>query len=295
MHRFLTTLLLAPLLVVLCGIAHAEGVLTHMSGPVSVQRAGGKALQAEAGTQVNVGDTLITGQGAYVRMAMTDGSEIVLRPDSQFVMEGYRFVETEPAQDNFVFRMIRGGLRTITGYIGKRGNRDAYKAVTATSTIGIRGTQYDLRVCEANCGALADGTYLAVRFGAIETANALGMLTVSAGQFAFVPAVRPPIMLPRDPGIGFTPPPSIPKLDEKKKAQAATPVASGGAVPAATATAAPAQSSNATQRSAAAAPDARTAVSAVDTSVKADTPAVSSAPSDSSATLSASGPDCVVQ
>ena len=294
MYRLLTTLLLAPLLVVLSGIAHAEGVLTHMSGPVSVQRSGGTALAAQTGTQVNVGDTLVTGKGAYVRMSMTDGSEIVLRPDSQFVMEGYRFVESEPVQDSFVFRVIKGGLRTITGFIGKRGNKDAYKAVTATSTIGIRGTQYDLRVCDANCGALADGTYLAVRFGAIETANALGMLTVSAGQFAFVPSLRAPSILPRDPGIGFTPPPSIPKLDEKKKAQAVAPVSAGGTTSGATSTGAATQSTKAASGSAAGVTNS-TAVISAENSGGTDAPAASASPSEPSATQGTSGPDCVVQ
>jgi hypothetical protein len=123
----------------------------------------------------------------------------------------------------------------VTGLVGKRGNRDAYKLTTTTATIGIRGTQFDLRVCQANCGALADGTYLAVRFGAVQTSNAQGTLAVAAGQVAYVPPQRAPVMLPRDPGIGFTPPAVIPKLDEKKKQQSA-PAASqapGGAAAAA--------------------------------------------------------------
>lgn len=282
LRRLVSAFLLLQLFVVPSGTACAEGVLTHMSGPVSVQRAGGAAVTAQAGTLVNVGDTLLTGHGAYVRMTMTDGSEIVLRPDSQFVMEVYRFIESDPVQDNFVFRVLKGGLRTITGYIGKRGNRNAYKAVTATSTIGIRGTQYDLRLCEANCGASADGTYLAVRFGAIETANALGMLTVSAGQFAFVPALRAPTILPRDPGIGFTPPPSIPKLDEKKKVQAGALVSNVS--PSAASTRATVQASQATPQA-----------GLSDTGAKPDAAAASTPSADASATPTTSGSDCVVQ
>jgi hypothetical protein len=162
-----------------------------------------------------------TGAGGFVRIEMTDGGEMVLRPDSQLQIESYQYVAEKPTEDNFVFRMFKGGLRTVTGLVGKRGNREAYKLRTETATIGIRGTQFDLRVCAANCGALADGTYLAVRFGAVQTTNAQGTLPVAAGQVAFVPSQRPPVILPRDPGIGFTPPPVIPKLDEKKKVQAA--------------------------------------------------------------------------
>ena len=213
--------LLALMLAAGTAPARAEGTLTHMSGPVSVQKPDGMSQPGLAGARVDVGDTVITGAGGYARLEMTDGGEIVLRPDSQLKVESYKFVEARPTEDSFIFRMLKGGLRTVTGLIGKRGNKDAYQAQTITATIGIRGTQYDMRVCQANCGALADGTYLAVRFGAIQTSNAEGTLAVAAGQVAYVPLHRPPVMLPRDPGIGFTPPTVIPKLDEKKKLQGA--------------------------------------------------------------------------
>ncbi len=204
-------------LLLTCASAFADGTLTHLSGPVSVQTVDGRTQSGKVGARVGTGDTVVTGAGAYVRMQMTDGGEMVMRPESQLKVESYKFNEQKPAEDNFVFRMLKGGLRTVTGLIGKRGNRDAYSLRTATATVGIRGTQFDLRVCAANCGALADGTYLAVRFGSVETTNAQGTLTVPAGQVAFVPAGAPPSILPRDPGIGFTPPTVIPKLDERKK------------------------------------------------------------------------------
>jgi hypothetical protein len=209
--------------------AWADGTLTHMSGPVSVQKPDGRALPGMIGAKVEVGDIVMTGAGGYARMEMTDGGEMVLRPDSQLKVESYSFVEAKPAQDSFIFSMLKGGLRTVTGLIGKRGRKEAYEGRTVTATIGVRGTQYDMRVCQANCGALADGTYLAVRYGAIQTSNAQGTLAVAAGQVAFVAPQRSPVMLPRDPGIGFTPPAVIPKLDEKKKVQAAVAIAAANA------------------------------------------------------------------
>ena len=214
-------MLVSVLLLLGTAPAWADGVLTHLSGPVSVKKADGKTLAGAAGVKVIAGDVVATGAGGFARIEMSDGGEMVLRPDSQLQIESYRFAQGKPAEDNFVFRMLKGGLRTVTGLVGKRGNRDAYMLKTETATIGIRGTQFDLRVCAANCGARADGTYLAVRFGAVQTTNAQGTLPVAAGQVAHVPPQRPPVILPRDPGIGFTPPPVIPKLDEKKKVQAA--------------------------------------------------------------------------
>jgi hypothetical protein len=150
-------------------------------------------------------------------MEMSDGGEMVIRQNSSLKVEEYQFDKAKPDADNFVFRVIKGGFRAVTGLISKRGNKNAYKAQTPTATIGIRGTQYDLRVCIANCGALADGTYVAVRFGAIEAGNSSGNLNFTAGQVGYVPLNQPPVLLPHDPGVGFTPPASIPELNEKKK------------------------------------------------------------------------------
>lgn len=227
-HPFTPLNALFLCLLMACGApAWANGSITHRSGPVTVQKADGQTQPAVVGTQVNAGDTVVTGVGGYARMQMTDGGEMVLRPDSQLKVESYQFVESKPAEDNFVFSMLRGGMRTITGLVSKRGNRDAYKLQTPTATVGIRGTQFDLRVCQANCGALANGTYLAVSFGAVQMSNPQGTLEVVAGKVGFAPPQQAPVQLLRNPGIGFTPPPNMPKLDEKKKAAAVTTSMSG--------------------------------------------------------------------
>lgn len=230
LHRHITHSVWMGAWLLMSGIsaAWANGTLTHMSGPVTVRSADGQTQPGRVGAKVNAGDTVITGAGAYARMEMSDGSEMVLRPDSQLKVENYKFDQARPAEDSFIFSMLKGGLRTITGLVGKRGNKNAYELKTVTATIGIRGTQFDLRVCQEDCGALPEGTYVAVRFGSVQASNALGSLAVEAGQVAHVPPRLQPLILQRDPGIGFTPPMVIPKLDEKKKQLAPRPLTSGG-------------------------------------------------------------------
>ena len=220
-------LLVSVYLTIFCmPAALANGTLTHLSGQVSVERADGSKVVAVPGMQVSLGDMLITGDKGFVRMGLTDGGEMVLRPGSQLKIEQYFFDKDKPTDDSFVFNVLKGGFRAISGLISKRGNKDAYKAKTPTAVAVIRGTQYDLRVCAADCGALPAGTYVAVKFGAISTGNALGSLSVNAGQVGFTPQNAPPEQLPRDPGVGFTPPISIPKLDEKQKQESAKAAAS---------------------------------------------------------------------
>lgn len=207
---------IAALLLCWSVFALANGKLTHMSGAVQIKKADGALVTATPDSVVNPGDTLLTGPSGFVRMETPDGGEIVVRPNSEFVMEKFNYDKNKPEEDSFVYNMVKGGLRTVTGLIGKRGNRNAYLGKTPTSTIGIRGTFFEVRVCNGDCGSLPNGTYFSVRSGSIATGNAFGEIVMTPGQIVFVPPNGAPQILPRDPGIGFTTPSSIPKSEEKK-------------------------------------------------------------------------------
>ena len=71
-----------------------------------------------------------------------DGS---LTPATQVKVDAFSFNEAKPAEDNQVISLFNGGLRAITGLLGRR-NKEKVSYVTAT--IGIRGT---------NLGAQLDG------------------------------------------------------------------------------------------------------------------------------------------
>lgn len=192
----------------------ANSTLTHVSGQVSILKLNGQSQPAIVGSVALSGETIATGPTGYVRMKTSDGGWMVLPPSSQLKVEKYFYDEKKPAEDSFVFSMLKGAIRTATGLIGKRGNRDAYAARTATATIGIRGTQYDMRVCEAsNCGKdMPEGTYVSVKNGAIALSSEQGTLDVKAGQVAAATPKAPPAILPRDPGIGFTAPEMFPLI-----------------------------------------------------------------------------------
>jgi hypothetical protein len=48
-------------------------------------------------------------------------------------------------------QLVRGGFRAVTGLINKT-SPNAARVQTATATIGIRGTDFDARVCQGECG-----------------------------------------------------------------------------------------------------------------------------------------------
>jgi hypothetical protein len=201
--------LIIVLATALCGIfispvAFAEAAkVTHLSGTLSVLKADGTTRILAQYSPVEAGEVLTTEKDSYAMLKFTDGGEITMRPLSRLKVENYGFTEDKPENDSFVFRLIKGGLRSVTGLVGHRGNRDAYRLNTATATIGIRGTNYDAILCSSDCGgSLQDGLYLQVHDGIINATNEGGSLDFNAGQFGYVQNPKfPPIVLPQNPGL----------------------------------------------------------------------------------------------
>ncbi|TMG92077.1 MAG: FecR domain-containing protein [Betaproteobacteria bacterium] len=129
--------LLAPL------FAFAQATVQHLSGTLSVQRPDGSVLALAERSDVFVGDVISTERDSYAQLRFTDGGQVTLRPNTQVKIETYGYEEGRPERDNFAMQLFKGGLRSLTGLIGKRAtNRSAYRMVTSTATIGIRGTDY---------------------------------------------------------------------------------------------------------------------------------------------------------
>ncbi len=74
---------------------------------------------------------------------------MTVRPNSEMLIQQYKFKENA-ADNNMVLQLLRGGFRAITGLISKN-SPDAARVLTKTATIGIRGTDFDARLCEADC------------------------------------------------------------------------------------------------------------------------------------------------
>jgi hypothetical protein len=84
--------------------------------------------------------------------------------------------------------LIKGTVRSITGWIGKF-NNSAYRITTPTATIGIRGTDHETTVIEKGDGDEA-GTYDNVNEGSTEIRTPHGVTAVTPGKFAFAPRGR---------------------------------------------------------------------------------------------------------
>lgn len=182
--------------------AAGAGVVTHLSGTMSVQRPDGSVRILSQKSDVQPGDVLTTQRDSYAQINFTDGSAATMRPNSTMKLEAYSFNQESPQSDGMFMRLVKGGLRTVTGLIGKRGNQDAYKIGTSTATIGIRGSSGDTVACSSDCGNLEPGTYHTTYTGSYLMQTQGGNQLVNEGQFGFAQDPgKPPILLPGDPGL----------------------------------------------------------------------------------------------
>ena len=134
----------AALLMALAAIypvtAHsAAGVAQFAIGDVNVRR-GAASMPLAKGQSIDSGDNIVTGSAGQTQIRFTDGGLVSLAPNSQFNIDKYAD-ENDPGKDSFAVSFLRGGMRAITGLIGKR-KTDNYKVTTNTATIGIRGSAF---------------------------------------------------------------------------------------------------------------------------------------------------------
>lgn len=214
---FLISFALFSLLSGTSALAATAGHVTHLSGTLSVTKADGTTKLLSIKSEVHEGDTLTTEEETYARVKFVDGGEVVLRPNSQLKIDAYAYQESKPAGDNIALSMLKGGLRAVTGLLGKR-NRDKVSVNTPTATIGIRGTHFGALFCRGDCGGIptttgqppANGLHVDVAGGSIILSNGAGQLVINTGQFGFVASFNtPPILVPPQLGIQVTMPQSI--------------------------------------------------------------------------------------
>ncbi len=197
--------------------AGSVGRVTHLSGLLSVKHADGTSKVLSVKSEIQEGDTLATEQDTYARIKFADEGEVVLRPGSQLKVAAYSYDKAKPQSDNVILNMLKGGLRAVTGLIGKR-SRDKVTYGTSTATIGIRGTHFGALLCQNDCGGVPtvtgkppeNGLHLVVTDGAIVVRNGAGQQVLNAGQFGYVrSASSAPVIVPPQQGIQVTMPQSI--------------------------------------------------------------------------------------
>ena len=139
-------------------------------------RTDGSSRPLERGLEIGNGDLVDSGTGR-VQLRFSDGALVSLQPDSQFRIDDYRFDGKTDGSEKGFFSLLKGGLRTISGWIG-RVHRSGYRVDTPTATIGIRGTEYS--------AVLGNSLTVSVGEGRVAITNDAGEFILDAGRTAYV-------------------------------------------------------------------------------------------------------------
>jgi len=121
----------------------AVATIQKVSGTATVVRQG-RSLTASAGFEVQEDDTLRTGPDGSLGVLFKDDTVLSLGPESVLVVDEFVFA---PKQGKFsiVLRMLKGTAGYLSGLISKL-SPESVHFETPTASIGIRGTQFVVRV-----------------------------------------------------------------------------------------------------------------------------------------------------
>ena len=136
----------------------------------------GEQRRLSRGAEINEGDTILTNRGR-AQLRFTDGARTSLLPNSEFRVDRYDYQEEKEEESTGFFSLLKGGLRTITGVIGRL-RKEAYRVVTPSATIGIRGTEYLVVLGESASVWVADGE--------IEACNEAGCTSFEGGESGYI-------------------------------------------------------------------------------------------------------------
>ena len=176
------------------------GTATLVTGHVSAAAPSGEIRDLVKGGEVYQGEVIITASASYVNIEFSDGGRVLLRPESRFSIERYQYAGTQGSQtsgqaaqpvrqESAFFRLLKGGFRAVSGLIGHVRHED-YAVQTPVATIGIRGTDYEIRYCNGDCTDIQptpkDGLYAGVKAGSIGLTNGNGTTVTGTNQYTFI-------------------------------------------------------------------------------------------------------------
>jgi hypothetical protein len=239
----------AWVLALAAGVCEAQsiGTVTDLQGALLSKNAAGTIKILAPDSSIESGDRLLTRPGTYARLVFTDRTAVTLGPESELAIVQYAYSDTAPA-NSALFDFVQGRLQLAAGRVGAR-SVDRFLLNTPSGTIAVghatflAGFTAPPRAARLHApvghfvdvvyhppsdspsaarlllaqsipiaapGVLTPGLYVQVLDGAISVTNGGGTQSFSAGQFGFTPSnTQPPVILPANPGLQFTPPPAI--------------------------------------------------------------------------------------
>jgi hypothetical protein len=119
------------------------GYVKTSSGEAYVVSKGGKEA-AKAGTPVFQGSQLKTGPKSSMGVTFKDETVMSFGPDTELTVDEYLYAPSQ-GKLKLASKMTKGSMNYVSGVIAKL-QPDAVSVTTPTGTIGVRGTQFAVKV-----------------------------------------------------------------------------------------------------------------------------------------------------
>ncbi len=163
----------------------AVGQVIKQRGKTFVISTKNKKRNLKVGSEIYVGDRVFTGVEGFIRLNMIDEAKIDLRCNSEMLIEDYRLLR---GGNRSVIYLIKGSVKKITGTIGKMAE-DIYEMHTPLATVGVRGTEYAIRVlqqhgCDGSLDVNSRGLFVKVNRGAIDIKTKKTLQVLNKGEAA---------------------------------------------------------------------------------------------------------------
>ncbi|MFT5657387.1 MAG: hypothetical protein ACI9KN_000660 [Gammaproteobacteria bacterium] len=123
------------------------GYVAEQTGKVLAKDINGATQELLINSQIFEGDRITTSRDSTIVIAMDDGAEVHLKQDSIIKITEYIFSSGFDNASSSIMDLLRGGFRKITGLIGDNAQAN-YQVQTGLATIGIRGTEYVVKLCK---------------------------------------------------------------------------------------------------------------------------------------------------
>jgi len=107
---------------------------------------GGNRVAAKPGTPIYQGSQLKTGARSSLGVTFKDETVMSFGPDTELTVDAYLYAPAQ-RQGKLGTRLTKGSMNYVSGVIAKM-QPNAVSVATPTGTIGVRGTQFLVKVVE---------------------------------------------------------------------------------------------------------------------------------------------------
>ena len=157
------------------------GSVTFVIGRASVERAG-ESVSLASGSELKVGDLLLTPANGHVHIKFVDGALVSLRPSSSLKIVEYRYDPQNPAGSQVRFELEQGVVRAISGKAAESA-KDKFRLNTPLAAIGVKGTDFVVEASGSRVNAIVNqGAIILAPFDALCSAQGLGPCSTLAAR-----------------------------------------------------------------------------------------------------------------